>query len=163
MHSPGAGKIRYFDTAEFGRVGFVICFDADYPSYLHQVSALGIDLLVQSSMTYGPLRYVHAGMAKIRAVEQGAAVLRCCDEGVSGLYDPYYRTLQEEETFSAAHKSSMAVWWSKQPKAWTCYGAFGDLLSWACCSFALVILGLLGLPESLLASPHLAGDVRPQR
>lgn len=139
--NPSNGKMAYFDSPEFGRIGLVVCFDADFPSYIHQASELGVDLLIQAAQTYGPLRFVHAGFAKFRAVEQGLTVLRCCRDGVTGIYDPFYRTLQEEETFKPAHKDTIKVNWSRRDRVWTLYGACGDLLGWVSCfvSFAIIL------------------------
>ena len=92
--SPG-DSATVFSMNQSAHVKFatVICFDSVFPDHVRQLIRQGAQFLVIITndgwfgRTSGP--YQHAAMAVLRAVENGVAVVRCANTGVSCIIDRY--------------------------------------------------------------------------
>jgi apolipoprotein N-acyltransferase len=75
------------------RVAPFICYEIIYPGFVRDRVKTGTDLIVTITndgwfgKTSGP--YQHAGMAQIRAVENGRPLVRCANSGISMVVDMY--------------------------------------------------------------------------
>lgn len=88
----GSGEIATVATP-FGRLAGVICWDTDYPNIVSQVGRENVDILLSPSKEWDGINPMHAEMAAFRAIENGVAVIRQTDEGLSIVVDGYGRTL----------------------------------------------------------------------
>lgn len=75
-----------------GRVGALICFDSIYEELTRASVREGAELLVlptnDSWFTDSAAVYMHAGQARLRAIESGRWIVRAADTGVSSVIDP---------------------------------------------------------------------------
>ena len=114
-------------------VSAAICFDLDFPHLLRPVGRSGADLLIAPSNDWEEAAATHARMARLRAIEQGCAVLRPTKDGVSFACDRAGRVLASQDTLSTANDESarLAV---DVPLvgAPTLYARIGDAFAWLC-------------------------------
>ena len=92
----GSGEIQVVATA-YGNLAGIICWDTNYPDMVRQVGQQGADILLSPSKEWDGINPMHAEMAVFRAIENGAAVVRQTDEGLSIVVDGYGRTLATAE------------------------------------------------------------------
>lgn len=92
----GSGEIQVVETA-YGNLAGIICWDTNYPNIVRQVGQQQADLLLSPSKEWDGINPMHAEMAVFRAIENGVAVIRQTDEGLSIVVDGYGRTLATGE------------------------------------------------------------------
>ncbi|RUS19295.1 carbon-nitrogen hydrolase [Endogone sp. FLAS-F59071] len=119
-------------------VSAAICLDMDFPGLLSQASSA--QLVLSPAQTWSPaIGRVHFNMARVRAIEQGFAVLRCDSGGVSGFVDEFGRIkYYQEADYAGGTSRSFVVNWKPGYKVDTWYGVVGD---WGA---AGAIVGLVG-------------------
>ena len=94
----GDGVIPALDTP-YGRVGAMICFDADFPELSRQAAARGIDVLAVPSNDWPEITPLHGEMVRFRAIESGFSVVRATSNGQSIITDPIGRALKRVNSF----------------------------------------------------------------
>ena len=122
------------------RAGILICYEVIDPALARQAVAAGADLLVNLSNDSwfaagaGPAQ--HYAIARFRAVENGVALLRATNSGISGAFDPTGRELARlpSDTATAA---TVEV---PLRAGGTFYTRHGDWLVWLCA--LLVVIGV---------------------
>ncbi len=131
----------------FGRVAGAICFDADFPSLIRDAGRARADMLIVPSSDWKAIDPIHTRMALVRGVENGCAVVRQTNLGLSASADAYGRTLASADYF----RTRPYVMISQVPTSGTgtLYAFWGDLFAWLC------LAGLLPLAA-------LARDGRPR-
>jgi len=92
----GSGEIEAIYTP-YGRLSGIICWDTNYPRTVRQVGEQDVDILLSPAKEWPGINPLHAEMAVFRAIENGAAVVRQADEGLSIVVDAYGRTLATGE------------------------------------------------------------------
>ena len=90
--SAGDGRIPVHSHA-IGRFAAAICFDLDFPGLLRQAGLGRADLVLAPASDWPAIGRIHHAMASFRAVENGFSLVRAARWGVSGVVDPYGRTL----------------------------------------------------------------------
>lgn len=123
----GAPELPVLDTP-FGRIAAAICFDMDHHAYLSQASAKGVDLLFAPANTWPAIAATHADMARMRAVEQGFALLRPASNGISVAADSYGRTLGRSDFWQS--EAGALVTNLPTGGVTTVYGRIGDLCAY---------------------------------
>ena len=88
----GSGDIETVAT-DYGRLAGIICWDTNYPGIVRQVGQQQTDILLSPAKEWDGINPMHAEMAVFRAIENGTAVIRQADEGLSIIVDGYGRTL----------------------------------------------------------------------
>ncbi len=78
----GDGVIPTLDTP-FGRIGVMICFDADFPALSRQAAARGVDILAIPANDWRAITPLHAEMTRMHAIESGFSIVRATSNGVS--------------------------------------------------------------------------------
>jgi hypothetical protein len=82
-----------------GMSGFKISgtsgFDMDYASHIRAAGREQVDLMIQSSWTWGAFGARHAAGDAMRAVENGFTLLRCSSDGVTAVYSPQGETIAQ--------------------------------------------------------------------
>jgi apolipoprotein N-acyltransferase len=74
---------------------------------------------------------MHAYMAIYRAIENGVAVVRQSDNGLSVVTDPYGRVLAAVDHFTASKRVTVAqVQVPAKAHVFTIYSVIGDLFGW---------------------------------
>ncbi|KAI9254650.1 carbon-nitrogen hydrolase [Sporodiniella umbellata] len=135
---PGEQVIQWVDTEEFGRVGAAICFDYSFPHMIRQASKQKIDVMIQSSYTWGPIGTYLAQTNHIRAIENGFVLLRCASQGISGVYEPTVISSFQQKTPSMNVETHMFDF-PVQKRVATLYGSIGDTVSYLFVTSALAI------------------------
>jgi apolipoprotein N-acyltransferase len=92
----GSGEIVAVDTP-YGKLSGIICWDTNYPGIVRQVGEQRGDILLSPAKEWPGINPLHAEMAVFRAIENGVAVVRQADEGLSIVVDAYGRTLASGE------------------------------------------------------------------
>jgi len=96
---PGPGVIPVVDTP-YGRLGTIICFDADFPSLIQQAGLARVDILLAPSNDWQPIALMHSRAATFRAVENGMAMVRATGNGTTLVVDALGQVLAEADYFA---------------------------------------------------------------
>ncbi len=118
------------------RTGVAICYEVVYPWIARAFTARGAELLttITNDAWFGrsSAPYQHFQQASVRAVEQGRYLVRAANTGISGVVDPYGRTLQASPLFEeAALTADVRLIQSR-----TIYSYVGDVVAWLCAAAA---------------------------
>lgn len=151
----GSGELQTVDTP-YGKLGAVVCWDADFPNVIRQAGEQDVDLLFVPSNDWREVKDIHAGMATFRAVENGMSIYRQTGSGVSSVIDAYGRTLQRVDVFEEPTTGTFAsVQTVNTPIASvdTLYPVFGDVVG----------NGMLVLSVGLVAGLWLSRKRAPAR
>ena len=121
-------QIQTVDTP-YGRLGGVICCDADFPYVVRQASQKGVDILLVPA--YEPTReelWAHSQMVPFRSFENGISIFRTTIQGYSLAIDPYGRTLAAMDDALA----DQGVFVAQVPMhhVFTVYSLIGDGFGW---------------------------------
>ncbi|NBE98310.1 nitrilase [Nonomuraea sp. KC401] len=135
FYPPGDGVVPVARTP-YGRLATVTCFDADFPE-LMRVDA---DIMLVPARDWAEIGPVHSQKASLRSIENGYAMVRQAEFGVSGAFDAQGRVL-------AAHDyagGDRHVVLSDVPVrgATTVYRVIGDVFAWSCLAGTAVVIGL---------------------
>jgi apolipoprotein N-acyltransferase len=133
---PGDGRLPVCATS-YGRVSAAICYDMDFPSLLRQAGQAGAELLLVPANDWALIKHLHFRMAVFRAVENGVSMVRATSSGVSGVVDPWGRTVALSDHFSPGVRVLIAQ--VPVAHAPTLYARVGNLFAW-CCIVSLVIM-----------------------
>ncbi|PRX92142.1 nitrilase-related carbon-nitrogen hydrolase [Allonocardiopsis opalescens] len=125
----GDGVVPVHD-GPFGRLSGIICYDADFPDLSRQAGAQGVDVMLVSANTWAGIAELHARGALFRSVENGFAMVRQANRGVSVSYDPLGRTLARVDYFRTDRQTMVAEVPTRGVR--TVYGAVGDVFAWLC-------------------------------
>jgi apolipoprotein N-acyltransferase len=125
---PGDGVLRTVGTP-FGTLSGVICWDTDFPETVRQAGRNGTDILLSPALDYRAIDPMHAYMAIYRTIENGVAVVRQSDNGLSVVADPYGRVLAAVDHFTASERVTVAQVPAKAG-VFTIYSVIGDLFGW---------------------------------
>lgn len=122
----------------FGKLGAVICYDMDDQAYLRQ-AGLNVGLLFAPSGDW-EIDPMHTQMAVFRAIEQGFALVRPANHGLSIAVDPLGRIVAQMDHFATEDRVLVAnVPVQLVP---TLYTTIGDAFAWLCVAGLAVTLGL---------------------
>ncbi len=134
----GDGALPAIDT-DLGRISSAICFDLDFPHLIAQAGAADVDLMLAPSNDWVEACRTHARMARLRAIEQGFALIRPTKDGVSLVTDSSGRTaaslvLPDDQSGSVVVEIAS----SGRP---TLYSRIGDAFAWLCVTVLLTLIG----------------------
>lgn len=133
----GDGKIPTLDTP-YGRIGAMICFDANFPELSRQAAARDIDVLVVPSNDWPEITPLHGEMVRFRAIENGFSVVRATSNGQSIITDPIGRALARVNSFE--NRGDIAIADVPVRQVATIYRQVDDLFAGFC---MLATVGLL--------------------
>mmetsp|Transcript_717 Transcript_717/g.1045 ORF Transcript_717/g.1045 Transcript_717/m.1045 type:complete len:562 (+) Transcript_717:218-1903(+) len=155
---PGKSPAIPFQT-RFGKWGGAICFDFDFPNYIHAASA-GADLMIQPGWDWGPIGILHARMDALRAVENGFTLFRCSAGGVSGVYDAYGQIdLEIVLGTDFTNEENSERWYTAQipvrPRIFTLYTFVGGAIGYWCVLAWLFLFVLAILPSNYVLESEL--------
>ncbi len=119
------------------RTGVAICYEVVYPWITRAFAQRGAEVLttITNDAWFGrsSAPYQHFAQASVRAVEQGKYLIRAANTGITGVVDPYGRTLVTTSLFEEAaitHDVRLI------PQR-TLYSYMGDLVAWLCAAIAV--------------------------
>jgi apolipoprotein N-acyltransferase len=127
-----------------GRIGGAICFDMDFPQLIHRAGRGRADILVAPSSDWREIDPMHTRMAIFRGIENGFAVVRPTNKGLSIATDCQGRTLAAADFFASADPRIVAH--VPVRGARTFYAGVGNLFAWLC---LVSLAGLTVLAQGL--------------
>jgi apolipoprotein N-acyltransferase len=131
----GDGKVPVA-TTPYGKLGNVICFDADFPATLRAK----VDVMLVPANDWKGIEKMHSENAVFRAVENGYTLVRQASNGIAVTTDARGVTLAASNYFSSPQQTMIA--YVPTHATWTIYGAVGDLFAWLCVAAAIALCGL---------------------
>jgi apolipoprotein N-acyltransferase len=129
----GDGNVPVISTP-YGNLGISICYDADFPGLMRQLSQKDADILLLPSGDWREVSPYHAQMASIRAVENGVSLVRPVSFAQSIATDENGRLIGSRNFYDKGEKVLVA--YIPINRIRTLYAIVGD-------SFATMSLGLL--------------------
>ena len=133
----GDKEIKSFDTP-YGRIGSVICFDMDFPSFINQTGKKDIDIMLVPAHDWKMIDQYHSNMAKLRAIENGFSMVRCTGDGITLVTDYHGKTLGQLNSFNT--KENIMISDVPIKGTVTLYTKTGDIFVWICIFGFLIIL-----------------------
>jgi len=134
----GAGTLPTVST-KAGTWTSAVCYDLDFPALIRQAGRQEMDLLVAPSNDWAAIADRHAHMARVRAIENGIALLRPTSNGRTLATGPLGRTRARTNHRTTPTHLQMAHL-PTDGKA-TVYAAVGDLFAWGCGLGLLLLIG----------------------
>lgn len=134
---PGDGKIPVIATP-YGIVSTSICYDADFPREMQQLSGNKTDILLLPSGDWYSIAPYHTHMAVLRGIENGCSLVRQASGGLSVAVDNRGNEYAHMDFF----KDGTKLWVADVPVGHvdTVYSVIGDILAYACMLFAAFVL-----------------------
>jgi len=135
---PGSSYIKAITP--FGTFGTLICYEIIFPGLVRKFYTSGGDFIVTITndawfgRTSGP--YQHFSMAVFRAIENRKPVIRAANTGISGVIDSAGRILSKTDLFNR----TVLITDIKTDRSLTIYTKYGDILSYLCIVFSLLLL-----------------------
>lgn len=107
----------------------LICYEAIFPQEAVVGKGNGSMLVVTNDAWYGntPGPYQHFRQAQLRAVEQGASLIRAANNGISGAVDPYGRIISAF-ALDVSGALDVSVPLARVPTWYSVYGTLGGQL-----------------------------------
>jgi len=150
--SPNSGHFTpgtSFESLPWGehKIGALICYEDILPSFVQKLVKHGDpDLIVNltNDAWFGDSTepWIHLALAKFRAVEHRRFLVRATNSGVSAIVDATGRVVAHGGTF----KEETIVGDGRFMRAWTLYGAIGDV-PWWIVTAAIVAMGIWSRPQ----------------
>ena len=134
----GTGSLPRVSTSE-GTWSSAVCYDLDFPSLLRQAGRQDINLLVAPSNDWATIADRHAHMARIRAIENGTALLRPTSNGHTLATGPLGRTHARMD--HTASGSRLQITHLPVRSAFALYPVLGDTFAWICGLGLLLLTG----------------------
>lgn len=144
----GDGVLQVGELGETN-VSAMICYDLDFPDLVAQAQERDVDILVAPAGDWPEVAFIHAKMARSRAIEQGLVLVRPTTGGVSVIYDGLGRVLAQTHTIDD-HVRSITAWVPARRHS-SLHASFSGPLGW---SSVLVLLVLIGLRIARRKAPE---------
>ncbi len=128
----------------------VICYEIIFPNLVRKFVGQGASMLttITNDAWFGKTAapYQHFSMAVFRAVENRVPVARAANTGISGFIDAQGRILGTTKIFTQAYLTHKLVPGSEK----TFYTQYGDIFSYCCVFFTLIMLAAFPRGKRLL-------------
>jgi apolipoprotein N-acyltransferase len=136
------GVLKVVDTP-YGRIGSAICFDMDFPSFIHRLGVLKADIVLVPAFDRERIRPYHTEVGLMRGLENGFSVIRQTNSGTSMAIDGSGRVLARQEFFETKDRLMIADVPTRRVP--TLYAVLGEWFAWAgiTLALALVIFGIV--------------------
>ncbi len=144
MTVPYGGADKQRET----KLSTVICYEIIFPDLVRRFVNSGATIMttVTNDAWFGRTAapYQHFSMAVLRAVENRVPIARAANTGISGFIDSRGRILETSAIFTEAELTRKLVPGTER----TFYTKYGDLFSYACVIFTLILLAKI--PKKIL-------------
>ena len=150
----GDKKLQVVETA-YGKIGTVICWDADFPSVIRQAGKLEMDMLFSPAADWKEITPLHTRNLYYRGIENGVNIIRETASGQSIISDAKGRIVKEKSTFDTPEAESWIITGQMATKGCkTLYAQIGDLFAYLCigAEIFLLIWSLISKKESIQGS-----------
>ena len=130
----GDGKVPVIPTP-YGNVAISICYDADFPTLMRQLSDQRADILLLPAGDWREVSPYHAQMATVRSIENGVSLLRPVSFAQSIATDRNGRIVAMRNYYDKGQKVLVAH--IPVNRVRTVYAVVGDSFAW------LTVVGIL--------------------
>jgi apolipoprotein N-acyltransferase len=127
------GVLHAIDTP-YGRLSTAICFDMDFPGFIHQAAKQDVDIMLVPAFDWEQIKSFHTQVGLLRGVENGFSVVRQTNTGASMAVDYLGRVLAYQDFFTTPNRVMIADVPTQGVE--TVYGALGDWFAYAAMLFA---------------------------
>ncbi|MEP7320247.1 MAG: nitrilase-related carbon-nitrogen hydrolase, partial [Panacibacter sp.] len=138
--APGDGKIPVLETP-YGKISSSICYDADFPQSMQQLSKNKTGLLLLPSSDWYAISPYHSYIAVFRAIENGSSVIRQAAGGLSLASDYRGKIIAQKNFFDEGEKLMIANVPIKHVT--TIYSVIGDSFAFICIVFIIIAVVIL--------------------
>ena len=149
-----------FRVGETVKAAPFICYEIIYPSFVRERVVAGATMLVNITNDgwFGRSSgaFQHATMARLRCIENGVALARAANSGISMLVDPYGRIIAETELY----KRTCLFGELPPQRIRTLYTRFGDWPVWA--SALCIAMAVCMAAVRRRANPRAPGAASPK-
>jgi apolipoprotein N-acyltransferase len=128
------GVLKVVDSP-YGRIGSAICFDMDFPGFIHRMGRMKTDIVLVPAFDKERIRPYHTEVGLFRGIENGFSVVRQTNEGTSMAMDGSGRVLARQEFFETTDRLMLADVPTRRVP--TVYAILGE---W--CAYASILLAL---------------------
>jgi apolipoprotein N-acyltransferase len=134
--------LKTVDTP-YGRIGSAICFDMDFPSFIHRLGMLKADIVLVPAFDRERIRPYHTEIGLMRGLENGFSVIRQTNEGTSMAIDGSGRVLARQKYFET--KDRLMITDVPTARVPTLYSLLGESFPWAGIGLAeaLLVFGIV--------------------
>jgi apolipoprotein N-acyltransferase len=135
----GKTPLQTFKTP-YGKIGAAICFDTDFPNYIHTIAKQKPDILLIPKNDWKDIINIHSYMGYMRGIENGFATVEQTGGGLSISFDYKGNVLSKMYNNNAGDQAVMV---SHVPTKGTTtfYAMFGDVFTWISILFLVILLG----------------------
>jgi apolipoprotein N-acyltransferase len=130
------GVLKVVDTP-YGRIGSAICFDMDFPAFIHGLGALKTDIVLVPAFDREKIRPYHTEVGLLRGIENGFSVIRQTNEGSSMAIDGAGHLLARQEFFETPDRLMLSDVPTRRIP--TVYAALGEWFAYAGILLAAVL------------------------
>ena len=136
----GDKKLQVIDSP-YGKIGTVICWDADFPSVMRQVGKLEMDMLFSPAADWKEITPLHTRNLYYRGIENGVNTIRETASGQSIISDAKGRIVKEGSTFDMPEADCWIITgWMHTKGCKTLYSLIGDLFAYLCIGVEILLL-----------------------
>lgn len=131
------GVLRVLDTP-YGRIATAICFDMDFPQFIHQAARQDVDIMLVPAFDWEPIKTFHTQVGLFRGIENGFSVIRQVNKGTSMATDYLGRVIAYQDFFTTTNRIMVVDVPIEGVE--TVYGALGD---WTAYITVLFMVGMI--------------------
>ena len=131
------GVLSVADTP-YGRIGSAICFDMDFPSFIHRLGRMKADIVLVPAFDTERIRPYHTEVGLMRGLENGFSVVRQTNAGTSMAIDGSGRVLARQEYFETADRLMLVDVPTRRVAS--LYAALGEWFAYAGMALALALV-----------------------
>ena len=146
---PGNGVLPVADTP-YGRLSTAICYDTYFPPLLRQAGQNGVDILITPANDTPMYAESAAAVDRMRAVENGVALVRPTGHGLTIITDSEGRVLGSQNYFT--NSSGILLTTVPVHGVRTIYSRVGDLFAYLCAAGLMLLAGWVLLRRGRLAA-----------
>jgi apolipoprotein N-acyltransferase len=131
------GVLKTVDTP-YGRIGTAICFDMDFPGFIHRLGALHADIVLVPAFDRERIRPFHTEVGLMRGLENGFSVVRQTNDGTSMAIDGSGRVLARQEFYETGDRLMLSDVPTRRVPA--LYPLIGESFAYAGMALALALM-----------------------
>ena len=131
----GSDGVLKTEPTPYGRLGAAICFDMDFPSFIHRLGVERADIVLVPAFDRKPIRPYHTEVGVLRGIENGFSVVRQTNQGTSMAMDGVGHLLARQEFFETNDRLMISDVPTRRVP--TPYAALGEWF--ACAGMALAL------------------------
>jgi apolipoprotein N-acyltransferase len=135
----GKTPLQTFDTP-YGKIGAAICFDTDFPGFIHTIAKQKTDILLIPKNDWEDIVPIHSYMGYMRGIENGFSTVEQTGGGLSIAFD-YNGSVLSKMINNDAVGEAVMVTHVPSKGTTTFYGLFGDVFAWISILSFVILLG----------------------